>query len=97
MSKSTNVSNAQVLMNKMRDHFDNFFMISEEHGYDDVEIAVNLLQIAEERIFEVAESTEQATYIIHDMEKFIKQELPCVVYHDMDYPKDFNNSQEASK
>lgn len=90
-------NNSQGLMNKMRDHFDNFFMISEEHGYDDLEIAVNLLQIAEERIFEVAESPEEATYIIYDMEKFIKQELPFVVYHDMDFSKDFNNSEEVSK
>ncbi|MDC1484117.1 hypothetical protein N8230_01135 [Gammaproteobacteria bacterium] len=97
MLKSKRVNNAPILMNKMRDHFDNFFMISEDHGYDDVEIAVNLLQIAEERIFEVAESPEQATYIIHDMEKFIKKELPFVVYHDIDYSKDFNNSQEASE
>tara|TARA_B100000575_G_C23103740_1_gene636925 strand:- start:252 stop:545 length:294 start_codon:yes stop_codon:yes gene_type:complete len=97
MIKAKNIQTVENLMIKMRNHFDNFFMISEEHGYDDEIIAVNLLQIATETIFDLSESPEEAKSLIYDMERFVGQGMLASAYLSLNQSKDEKNNGEASK
>ena len=97
MIKAKNIQTVEDLMAKMRNHFNNFFMISEEHGYDDEIIAVNLLQIATETIFDLSESPDEAKSLIYDMEKFVGQSIVTSAYLSANQSKDGQDNEEASK
>lgn len=97
MFKAKNIQTVEDLMAKMRNHFADFFMISEEHGYDDEIIAVNLLQIATETIFDLSESPEEAKGLIYDMERFVGQGMLSSAYLSANQSKDGQDNGEASK
>lgn len=97
MFKAKNIQTIECLMTKMRHHFDNFFIISEEHGYDDEIIAVNLLQIATETIYDLSESPQEAKNLIHDMEKFVGQGILASAYLSAYQSKDGQDNEEVSK